>query len=84
VMNEGGAFGLTELANAAHSLCVFLDSGIRTPSRLKIIGVHLDAMRALRQPAVSGDASARAAVQRGLHDVVRRFAADDADAKQKA
>ncbi len=83
VMNEGGAFGLTELANAAHSLCVFLDSGIRTPSRLKIIGVHLDAMRALRQPAVSGDASARAAVQRGLHDVVRRFAADDADAKHK-
>lgn len=84
VMNEGGAFGLTELANAAHSLCVFLDSGVRTPSRLKIIGVHVDAMRALRQPAVSGDASARAAVQRGLHDVVKRFAADDEAAKQRA
>jgi len=62
---------------------VFLDSGVRTPSRLKIIGVHVDAMRALRQPAVSGDASARAAVQRGLHDVVKRFAADDEAAKQR-
>ncbi|MBL8536675.1 MAG: hypothetical protein JNM59_04665 [Hyphomonadaceae bacterium] len=74
IFAEAGAFGLAELSAAAHSLCSLLSNveDDRLPS--SAIKVHIDAMRALRRPDVSGNAAARAAVLSGLRGLAKRHA----------
>ncbi len=72
IFGEAGAFGLTELSAAAHSLSRLLSAGRGSPAA---IAVHVDAVRALRRPELSGDQAARAEVLRQLRNVVDRFQA---------
>ncbi|MGE0742192.1 MAG: hypothetical protein AB7O98_12700 [Hyphomonadaceae bacterium] len=81
VLNEGGGFGLTDLAEVAHSLCVFVSGGDRSSAHQRIVTVHVEAMRALRRPQVEGNEAARAAVLAGLRDVVSRHVAAEEPAK---
>lgn len=70
---EAGVFGLTELSQAAHSLCQLMSSAEEDRLPREAVLVHIDAMRALRRPDVAGDQAARMAVLKGLRTVVERM-----------
>lgn len=72
VFAESGAFGLIELSAAAHSLCSLLSAADAAHPPTAAVLVHIDAMRALRRPDVSGDKAARAAVLSGLRGLAKR------------
>jgi hypothetical protein len=79
IFAEAGAFGLTELSDAAHSLCVLLGADA-VSSEQKAINVHLDAMRALRRPNVAKNAALRGAVIAELRVLTVRLSKEDAAA----
>lgn len=66
---EAGSFGYIELSQAAYSLCEFLTRKRDHHQFIAGIRVHTDAMRLLRHPGVSEDATARIAVLQGLKRV---------------
>ena len=70
---EAGVFGLTELSQAAHSLCQLMSNADEERLPREAVLVHIDSMRALRRPDVAGDQAARAAVLKGLRTVVERM-----------
>lgn len=85
IYNLAGTFGLDELAAAAKSLCDLLGntSGLQGAPRthedaryLESVRVHIDALRTLRRPELSGDVAGRKAVVRGLRQVASRTASE--------
>jgi hypothetical protein len=83
VFGLAGTFGVTELSQAAQSLCLLLanleesgDLPAAYDGKLAdSMRVHIDALRTLRRPELAGDAAARAAVVQGLRKVASRTAA---------
>lgn len=69
-----GAMGLRELSLAAESLYELVDPAGATPS-LRAVSVHLDALRALRKPAVCDAPGAREAVLAALFQLTHQLAA---------
>lgn len=78
IFAESGAFGLSELSAAAHSLCSLLSVPDRTKVPAAALKVYVDAMRALRSPQVVNSAPLRQAVLSELQILVQRFAAASA------
>ncbi len=74
IYSVAGTFGLKELAEAAQSLCDLLSASSRDEKFQESVRVHVDAMRTLRRPELSGDVNARAAVVAGLRRVATRKA----------
>lgn len=74
IFAEAGTFGLAELSAAAHSLCSLLARTEDTKVPEASVKVHIDAMRALRNPDVAGNKAARAAVLSGLRGLALRVA----------
>jgi HPt (histidine-containing phosphotransfer) domain-containing protein len=75
IYSLAGTFGLTELAQAASSLCDLLvnaSGGQANPKYLESVRVHIDALRTLRRPELSGDVAGRVAVVQGLRRVASR------------
>lgn len=72
-----GTFGLSDVSRAAYSLCALLssDEGAR---KAAAVHVHVDALRALRNPVVASDSLAAAKVLDGLANVTKRYAKDAA------
>ncbi len=81
LFGDAGAFGLGELSLAAKSLHDLVDTPGAKPSA-RVIMVHLDAMRALRRPAVSGTPASRQAVLKALTQLSRQIAAQAATATE--
>lgn len=74
LFGDAGAFGLIEIASAAKSLHELLEyHAIRPPATA--LAVHLDALRALRRPAVSNAPEARRAVLDALGELSRKIVA---------
>jgi|GEM_PF-2963484 len=67
-----GTFGMADVSKAAYSLCALLasDEGAKKGAAIR---VHVEAMKALRNPVVAADAVARAKVLEGLVNVSKRF-----------
>jgi HPt (histidine-containing phosphotransfer) domain-containing protein len=74
IYSVAGTFGLKELAEAAQSLCELLNGAGRDDKFQDSVRVHVDALRTLRRPELSSDATARAAVVAGLRRVATRKA----------
>lgn len=74
IFAEAGTFGLVELSAAAHSLCSLLARAEEAKLPEASVQVHIDAMRALRNPDVAGNKVARAAVLSGLRGLAQRAA----------
>ena len=74
IFAEAGSFGLPELSEAAHSLCVLLSATERRAAPEAAIRVHVDAMRALRRPEIAGNKMLRAAVLKELQTLTARLA----------
>lgn len=74
IFGLAATFRLQELAEAAASLCALLSRGEAQNRDLftQSVAVHLDALRTLRQPRLSGDAAARQAVVAGLRRVAAK------------
>jgi hypothetical protein len=72
VFGEAGAFGLSELSQAAHSLCSLLAQSPDEKRRVIAVKLHVDSMRALRHPGMAGDEKARAAVLGGLRQLTAK------------
>lgn len=71
---EAGVLGLAELSDVAHNLCELLSiEGHATVSE-QAVGVHVDAMRALRSPAVSASSKLRRVVLAELHRLAAHLA----------
>lgn len=68
-----GTFGMSHVSRAAYSLCALLssDEGARKSAAIR---VHVEALRALRNPEVASDAPAAARVLEGLVAVSKRYA----------
>lgn len=79
IFAEAGALGLTELSAAAHSLCSLLSVEDQSVVPQAAIAVHVDALRALRNPQVAGDKAACGAVLKGLQGLTSRMAAQKAE-----
>lgn len=75
VFAEAGAFQLDELSAAAHSLCSLTSDPDSDNIPIKAIIVHVDAMRALRTPALADNRDLRRAVLAELRGLVARVAA---------
>ncbi len=75
VFGEAGAFQLDELSAAAHSLCSLTSDSASDNIPIKAIIVHVDAMRALRTPALADNRDLRRAVLAELRGLVSRVAA---------
>jgi len=75
VLNEAGAFDLSELSEAGRSLCELTanwrDGGID----VQPVRVHVIAMKSLRRPDIAGDSSLRTAVVEGLRAVTAKLSA---------
>lgn len=71
---EAGLLGLAELSDVAHNLCEVLSLGTQGGVSKRAVRVHVDAMRALRSPAVSSNHQLRAAVVAELHHLTARLA----------
>ncbi len=79
IFSLAGTFQLKELseaANSLHELLIYGPQGEETP--WNSIGVHVDALRSLRRPEMSGDLSGRIAVVQGLRLVSARLKRSDA------
>lgn len=72
LFGASGLLGLDELSAVARSLCVLLTESAAASA--EAIRVHLDAMRALRLPALETDQAARKAILAGLEAVVAKSA----------
>ncbi|ANP46773.1 hypothetical protein [Candidatus Viadribacter manganicus] len=72
---EAGALGLAELSDVAHNLCELLSLERKEDVSEQAVRVHVDAMRALRSPAVSANGTLRRAVLAELHRLAARLAA---------
>lgn len=82
IYSLAASFRHTEIATAARSLCELLGNwraaklaGTVQAAEQDVneaIGVHVDALRALRQPELSGDAVARSAIVEGLKKVTAK------------
>lgn len=96
LFNISATFGLTELSEATRSFCDLLlsaqgvEGAFRETQFREAVRIHIDAMRTLRRPDLSGDAAARQAVVLGLRKVAEkrktkpRATAPAADRKQNA
>lgn len=73
VYAEAGVLGLAELSDVAHNLCELLSLEGHEVSE-QAVGVHIDAMRALRSPAVSASSTLRRAVLGELHRLAAHLA----------
>lgn len=71
---EAGVLGLAELSDVAHNLCELLSLEGHAAVSEKAVGVHVDAMRALRSPAVSASSNMRRAVLAELHRLAAHLA----------
>lgn len=71
---EAGVLGLAELSDVAHNLCELLSLEGPAPVSEQAVGVHVDAMRALRSPAVSASSKLRRAVLAELHRLAAHLA----------
>lgn len=80
VYTLAATFKMGEASQAAYSLCALLSSEEGAKNRAAI-RVHVDAMRALRNPAIAADGAATAQVLQGLKNVSKRYAAPDQHAK---
>lgn len=85
IYNLSALFKLTELAEAAASLCELVvnyreteASGghVASTALAASVQVHADALRTLRRPDLSGDAAARAAIVAGLRRVAQKSKAE--------
>ena len=74
VFAEAGAFQLDELSAAAHSLCSLTSGPECDNIPVKAIIVHVDAMRALRTPAMASNRDLRRAVLAELRGLASRIA----------
>lgn len=73
VYGEAGVLGLAELSDVAHNLCELLSLEGHAVSE-QAVCVHVDAMRALRSPAVSASSKLRRAVLAELHRLAAHLA----------
>jgi hypothetical protein len=71
-----GTFKMGEVSQAAYSLCALLSSpeGAKSAAAIR---VHVDALRALRNPEIAANLAATAQVLQGLKNVSKRFGATD-------
>ncbi|HYD88814.1 MAG TPA: hypothetical protein VEA80_15170 [Vitreimonas sp.] len=67
-----GTFDMTDVSKAAYSLCALLASeeGAKKGAAIR---VHVEALKALRNPLVAADANARTKVLEGLVNVSKRY-----------
>jgi hypothetical protein len=75
IYSLAATFEVTELSQAASSLCDLL-TGTQTHSEAELkraVEVHLDALRTLRRPELSGDTAARIAVVEGLRQIALKY-----------
>ncbi len=72
---EAGVFGLVELSGVAHSLCTLLAESELDRIPREVIAVHVDALRALRSPAVAENRQLRTAVVAELRALTARITA---------
>jgi len=75
ILNEAGAFGLSELSEAGRSLCELTSNWRDGASDMEPIRVHVVAMKSLRRSDVAGDSALRSAVIEGLRALTAKFAA---------
>lgn len=73
IFAEAGVLGLAELSDVAHNLCELLSADNHAVVSERAVRVHVDAMRALRTPAVSGSRELRRAVLSELHRLATRL-----------
>lgn len=71
---EAGVLGLAELSDVAHNLCELLSFEGHATLSEQAVGVHVDAMRALRSPAVSASSKLRRVVLEELHRLAAHLA----------
>ena len=74
VYAEAGILGLAELSDVAHNLCEILSLSAEGSVSSRAVKVHVDAMHALRTPAVSANRQLRQAVVQELHRLTSRLA----------
>lgn len=74
VYTLAATFKMGETSQAAYSLCALLSSEEGAKNRAAI-RVHVDALRALRNPAIAADIAATGEVLQGLKNVSKRYAA---------
>ena len=74
IFAEAGTFGLNEMSDVAHSLCTLLTAPESVPKA--VLNVHLDALRALRRPAIAGNKMLRAAVLNELRGLSAKIATE--------
>lgn len=74
IFSEAGMFGLKELSEAGLSLCELLGAHDAALIPEKAVRVHVDAMRALRSPAVAAEQAMRQAVLGELRKLSQRYA----------
>jgi hypothetical protein len=75
IYSLAATFEVTELSQAASSLCDLLTwTQTRSEAELKrAVEVHLNALRTLRRPELSGDAAARISVVEGLRQIALKY-----------
>jgi hypothetical protein len=77
VLNEAGAFGLSELSEAGRSLCDLTSNWRDGGIDIEPVRVHVSAMKSLRRPEIAGDAALRAEVLSGLRAVTVKLSKTD-------
>lgn len=76
IFAEAGAFGLKDQSAAALNLCNALSTSAGARRLADILRVHVEAMRALRMPAVAGDEALRAAVLAELRKLTAKLSSE--------